>query len=259
MKEKSLIVLICSVMLTLSGCTREKATIIPVQVWFEGQQVACDLVFSQSPNVWRIQALSFYLSDLYTGENSNRIHFATESPELHLIRMDKQHCSAQIPVEHLNGMVAGDSLAFSLGVPFSDNHNNPVTQPWPLNVPDMFWTWRNGYKFLRIDMQSAADAWAYHLGSVGCVSSSAVRGPEKACAQPNRTQHSLTVPDAAHWGLVLHLDRLLGDMSPGMKNRCVMHGDREPACQELFAHLTNRNHPVFTLEPFVHGDLSHEN
>ena len=45
------------------------------------------------------------------------------------------------------------SLSFNIGVPFAINHQNPLLQESPLNDSSMFWAWRNGYKFVRWDMQ----------------------------------------------------------------------------------------------------------
>jgi len=60
-------------------------------------------------------------------------------------------------------------LRFRVGVPEARNHADPVTQPAPLNLTDMWWTWNAGYKFIRIDGRSSAfDSWRLHLGSTGC-------------------------------------------------------------------------------------------
>jgi uncharacterized repeat protein (TIGR04052 family) len=51
-------------------------------------------------------------------------------------------------------VAAGDytGVAFKAGVPFEMNHGDPTTAPSPLNLTSMFWNWRGGYKFVRIDM-----------------------------------------------------------------------------------------------------------
>lgn len=52
---------------------------------------------------------------------------------------------------------AGDyqGLQFSLGVPFALNHADATLAPSPLNLTSMWWNWRGGYKFLRVDLQVA--------------------------------------------------------------------------------------------------------
>jgi uncharacterized repeat protein (TIGR04052 family) len=70
----------------------------------------------------------------------------------------------------------------------------------------MFWSWQNGYKFLRLEVavvaakvaaasepeqtpptaRKRAGDFPMHLGSVGCVSTSPTNGPKEECTQPNR-------------------------------------------------------------------------
>ncbi|MCU0904085.1 MAG: metallo-mystery pair system four-Cys motif protein [Tabrizicola sp.] len=95
-------------------------------------------------------------------------------------------------------------LAFTIGVPFAQNHGDPTLLPAPLNSTAMFWNWQNGYKFVRIDlvptaMMGMTDAamaaqgsshgnakgWFLHLGSTLCDAASKTEAPS-ACANPNR-------------------------------------------------------------------------
>src|SRR6202158_1925155 len=55
---------------------------------------------------------------------------------------------------------------FLLGVPFNMDHQNVAIAASPLNLSAMFWSWQDGYKFLRID--TAFDNFRVHLGSTGC-------------------------------------------------------------------------------------------
>lgn len=50
---------------------------------------------------------------------------------------------------------AGDytGITFTLGVPFSLNHNDVTLAPSPLNLTSMWWNWQGGYKFVRIDLE----------------------------------------------------------------------------------------------------------
>jgi uncharacterized repeat protein (TIGR04052 family) len=61
-------------------------------------------------------------------------------------------------------------VRFNLGVPFEMNHQDASQAPSPLNVTSMFWVWRYGYKFTRIDFGTTAIPQGYfiHLGSTGC-------------------------------------------------------------------------------------------
>ena len=88
----------------------------------------------------------------------------------------------------MNGTVHGMAPAgnytgvrFMLGVPFDLNHSNKANTPSPLNLSAMFWSWQDGYKFLRID--TAFDNLRVHLGSIGCQTGPG--GVVTNCARPN--------------------------------------------------------------------------
>lgn len=105
-------------------------------------------------------------------------------------------------------------LAFTIGVPFDQNHQDPTLAAAPLNTTAMFWNWQGGYKFLRIDMvptamaameDPTADAgaghgkakgWFLHLGSTMCDAASKTEAP-KACANENRMEIRLEGFDPA--------------------------------------------------------------
>ena len=81
-----------------------------------------------------------------------------------------------------------DTLTFSIGVPFAENHKDPVTQPVPLSLSSMYWSWQGGHKFARIDVRASGaetGSWNFHLGSTGCSSSSSLSAPELPCDKPN--------------------------------------------------------------------------
>lgn len=44
-------------------------------------------------------------------------------------------------------------LKFSLGIPFDLNHEDATLASSPLNLTGLWWNWRLGYKFARIDLQ----------------------------------------------------------------------------------------------------------
>ncbi len=107
-------------------------------------------------------------------------------------------------------------LAFTIGVPFGQNHVDPTLAAAPLNTTGMFWTWQNGFRFIRIDLvpvatgmddmghaasqeagqdgagHGGAKGWFLHLGSTQCAAGSKTEAPS-ACASPNRMQ--ILLPD----------------------------------------------------------------
>jgi uncharacterized repeat protein (TIGR04052 family) len=146
------------------------------------------------------------------------------------------------------------TLSFNVGVPFAVNHQNPLTQASPLNDSSMFWVWRNGYKFIRWDMQSeSGDSWSFHLGSVGCESAAMVRAPQKPCAQPNLIPVEVTLPfdsiqlvktdstnNQANRVMIkvgIHLDAILDNIEASRKNSCMFSGIDSTTCAQLLENL----------------------
>ncbi|MEG5000737.1 MbnP family copper-binding protein [Microcoleus sp. B4-D4] len=109
-------------------------------------------------------------------------------------------------------------LQFTLGVPFTLNHEDASLAPSPLNLTSLWWNWRGGYKFLRIDMKNQmADknpdgksgtesrqiahnagnhgsshggglhGFMIHLGSTGCKAEGNNQKPT-SCANPNKSK-----------------------------------------------------------------------
>ena len=64
------------------------------------------------------------------------------------------------------GTIAG--IEFSIGIP--SEINSPMTmlegRGSPLNQSSLFWSWKSGYKFVRLD--SDLKSFRFHLGSTGC-------------------------------------------------------------------------------------------
>jgi uncharacterized repeat protein (TIGR04052 family) len=106
-------------------------------------------------------------------------------------------------------------LQFTLGVPFNLNHEDASLAPSPLNLTSLWWNWRGGYKFLRIDLKNqmagpmpagksgrqnskiahtegsnggshggGLQGFPIHLGSTGCQAQANKQKPSN-CANPN--------------------------------------------------------------------------
>ena len=106
----------------------------------------------------------------------------------------------------LQGSVAAGNytgVAFKVGVPFAMNHGDPTTAPSPLNLTSMFWNWRGGYKFVRIDMvptdrsEDGPKGWFLHLGSTMCASDGKTDAPKAPCKNPNLIEITLDRFDPA--------------------------------------------------------------
>jgi uncharacterized repeat protein (TIGR04052 family) len=92
-----------------------------------------------------------------------------------------------------------DGLRFKMGLPPDLNHRDASTSPGPLGLTALFWNWRGGYKFLRIDSGNIMNnpaVWRMHLGSTGCGEpEDLTMPPEQACTNPNRVEVELDAFD----------------------------------------------------------------
>ena len=65
-------------------------------------------------------------------------------------------------------------VKFVLGLPEELNHLDGARAPAPFNVPGMWWAWKGGYKFIRLDLDRVdmpADqesVYFHHLGATTC-------------------------------------------------------------------------------------------
>lgn len=131
-------------------------------------------------------------------------------------------------------------LAFKLGVPFAMNHLDPATAAAPLNDTTMWWAWRGGYKFLKLDGASGMNPFFVHLGSTGCESGSPTEAPTAPCANPNVMAVELPTFDARTHTVELDLAALLADTdittNAGGAPGCMSAPD-DPECLTIFAPL----------------------
>ncbi len=134
---------------------------------------------------------------------------------------------------------AGDysAIVFDLGVPEALNHADVTLAPSPLNVSAMWWNWRFGYKFVRIDMNTPQEAWFMHVGSVGCgAMDQGATPPEEPCTQQNRAEVRLDNFDVDNNLIVGDVASLLAnvDVSAGVPAPVgCMSGLDDPDCDNL--------------------------
>jgi uncharacterized repeat protein (TIGR04052 family) len=140
--------------------------------------------------------------------------------------------------EVVTGFIDGEVVKFTgirfvLGVPFDLNHANALQATAPLNRADLFWSWQSGYKFLRLDVREKDRERAFHLGSTGCSSASALRPPLQPCAQPNVVKVELRGFDPMTQPVVFNVGELVVVLADA-EQACT--GDyTSPACSAAFA------------------------
>ena len=170
--------------------TQTQLAISPI---WQGQLLNCDTTFSIQDGKWRIRDFSLYLSQIEYQDLDgkwNKVELDVGKESSSQVVLLTPECSTKSndykwQIETKNNIEKWQKVKFTLGVPFALNHENPIFQKSPLNVPSMFWVWRTGHKFLRLEMESEKDDWLFHLGSVGCQAKSAIRAPEEPCQFPN--------------------------------------------------------------------------
>jgi uncharacterized repeat protein (TIGR04052 family) len=126
-------------------------------------------------------------------------------------------------------------VRFSVGVPFDLNHANQLTATAPLNRAELFWSWQSGYKFLRLELTDEQHAGAFHLGSTGCSSASALRPPREACAQPNVVRTELRGFDPLTQPIEVRTAEIVAALQRSPQAACTGEYDRDPACAAAFA------------------------
>lgn len=139
--------------------------------------------------------------------------------------------NAAVNTEIRGSIPKGDyvGVRFTLGVPFDLNHGDPTLAPSPLNITSMFWVWKAGYRFLKIEMASSGQpdkrlqyaagngavekersvGFPVHIGSAGCASASLTTPPTTACKFPNRATVTLDHFNPGHSVVVADLAALL--------------------------------------------------
>jgi len=128
-------------------------------------------------------------------------------------------------------------IAFRVGVPFEQNHADPAKALGPLTYTSMHWSWKAGYKFLRLDGKTAeGEPYALHLGSTGCKGSI---GDVTSCARPNRPRIEFAHFDAATDKVVLDVGALVsaGADETGDGNFGCLGEKTQAGCVPVFRQL----------------------
>ena len=146
--------------------------------------------------------------------------------------------AASAPGGHYRG------LRFRVGVPEALNHADVSTAAAPLADPGLYWGWRSGYLFTRIDGKTSGQPAGYpmHLGSTDCLPPAEGQGAG-ACARENRPEIDLRLFNPEGGKVVLDLAALFADTDlnadADVPNTAVgcMSQQEDPDCAPLFARL----------------------
>jgi uncharacterized repeat protein (TIGR04052 family) len=136
-------------------------------------------------------------------------------------------------------------VRFTMGVPVDLNHADASTAPGPLGLTSMFWSWRGGYKFLRIDSGNIKDnptLWRMHLGSTGCgMTDDPSTPPEQPCTNENRVDAEFNAFDTENDTVVADMAALvdgapLDENAEGTPVGCMSAPD-DSDCGPIFDNL----------------------
>jgi len=132
-------------------------------------------------------------------------------------------------------------IRFDMGVPQTLNHLDTATAPAPLNVTPMWWNWRGGYKFLRVDLvvpEGENPGYPMHLGSTGCRGEVATLPPSEPCMRPNVVTVQFADFDANEDTIIADIAALFAanDVAQSLELAPpgCMSGPADPDCDGLF-------------------------
>lgn len=198
--------------------------------------VRLEFVGESVPNGLEIKDMRFYIHDIYLiGEEGEKTDFALDNGAVALINLNpganKNTVTGRVEPHGFTG------IEFKLGVPFELNHADPLSASAPLDDGTLFWAWQQGYKFLRFDFLSGGSAYSFHLGSTGCQSASAIRPPEKPCAQPNVVKVVLRGFDPSQRAIKIDLNWLAGLLAQAGAESCTGSYAANAVCTEIIERL----------------------
>ncbi|WP_224368191.1 MbnP family copper-binding protein [Hyalangium versicolor] len=145
-----------------------------------------------------------------------------------------------VPEGHYHG------LRFRLGLPPELNHQDVSTAKAPFNDPTLFWGWRTGYVFLRVDGRTTGLKAGHfmHLGSTDCAGPPPGQTTGSAgCAFPNTPEVSLEAFSPETGKVVLDLATLFADTNldsnSEVSNTSIgcMSQKEDPDCAPIFQRL----------------------
>lgn len=269
---------VCSTLfaaINLSGCGDIKSTntinksltFIPK---YKNELLKCLSPFRHQNKTWHYSQLQFFVSEIevknqdgqwkvwpladnkYQGDNVALLG------EYCQVNKDKSQSKQvvqgnwQLVFEHAIAPSKIGQLRFTVGVPFLLNHQNPLLQPSPLNVPNMFWVWQSGHKFFRLDMEEVneldqKDNWQFHLGSTGCKAPSPLRAPTKPCINGNQAKITVDLKvntqKNGFQNIEVDLASLFSDLIITKQNSCQSEPYND-SCLPLFKTIGMSEHEV---------------
>ena len=224
---------LCLVLLII-GCQPKVTPVLSVSLQWQGRSIDCDSLLTLANGQWRLSQLQVYIADIQNNQQAVVLQNDAPMQQASIALLGTDCHDAGIWQLQLTEPLQSGSVSFDVGVPQRLNHQDPLRAAAPLNQSDMFWSWQQGYKYLRLELQGEHDNWALHVGATGCQSASVLRAPTTACTAQNRVRVNL--PYLSGQRLVLDLAPLLADFSAAATNNCMADA-LAVSCQLLLPRL----------------------
>lgn len=158
---------------------------MPVSLVANDQSVSCNQNFTVGTGNDTVQIKDFrvYLSEFAwitpDGEVSATLPDITGWQKDNVVLIDLEdgtgYCSGTGTADTNSQVVLSQApanatgLAFSVGLPDTQNRLDNTTSDAPFNIAQMYWSWASGYKFANFELsQDGTTAYRFHLGSIGC-------------------------------------------------------------------------------------------
>lgn len=128
------------------------------------------------------------------------------------------------------------AIEFTIGIPPELNHANQATAQSPLNLTGLWWSWLDGYKFMKFDgrTETMLIGALFHLGSTQCDDTQ----QQTTCQNPNTPTIRLDWQEGQP--IIFDLAKLFEDahldMDEGEDLGCTS-GVKDPDCAPIFRNL----------------------
>jgi uncharacterized repeat protein (TIGR04052 family) len=246
-----------------TGGTGGEGTSQPVSIQFAGKVGADDFVcgdtydnLGANDNSLKLTDFRFYVQDVEVQNAESEwvvVELAQNEFQVDDVALlDFEDGCGEFGNPDLNDLVSGTvpegeyvGVRFKMGVPVDLNHADASTAPGPLGLTSMFWSWRGGYKFLRIDsgnIKADPAIWRTHLGSTGCgMTDDPTTPPEQPCTNENRVAVDLDAFDLENDVVVADIAALvegtpLDENAEGTPTGCMAAPD-DSDCGPIFDNL----------------------
>ncbi|WP_395805827.1 MbnP family copper-binding protein [Archangium minus] len=154
-------------------------------------------------------------------------------------------------------------LRFRVGLSQALNHQDVTLEPAPFGDTSLYWGWKSGYVFLRVDGRTTGLPGGYfvHLGSIDCATPPAGQPWGSAgCDFPNRAEISLEGFELEKSRVVLDVAALLADSNldvnsdtPDTSLGCMSQKE-DPDCAPVFKNLglsLDKQKPSSGVQTFI--------